>query len=472
MLRKRQHLAPVGWWLCLPCAFVCLSVAGVQASKVSLCIDESPPVLVGDRVYVTCFSHLYAIDADRNVVLWWADLGDDYHSELIHVGDRLVTVTWDANLLSADPYTGKVSRGCDLRNLWPTEYPRFNAIVPAGLLLVAGPSGILALCPDDTVAWETSSLYVADPQGVVALGQRGFLIGAAAGHGPLQLLALDPSDGHILGSAVSGGVGERARGPVLSGDLAVVCAEGRLKAYDQDSFDLIWTSEPGPGGFSRPCIAEEAQIVIAGSQGAYARAMGRYVHGTVAAFDLYTGRRIWKAELERGVNGCVIAGDAVVTTSLHNWSLSSATEGEVACFSIRSGERRWHHRLALEPVAAPIVLGETVWIKCVDPGSIRAAQPGEPGYLEAESNELDCGEPPTPRDYYLVPIDVSSGAVGQAVKLSAPAEPGGMSAQTSTSPRPIHPGLIVGLVSVAILGLVIVLWVRGRVMSSRVANDS
>jgi len=465
-----RHVATQAYLLCLPWFLLSSFAVDAQQESVWLLLDESPPIVVGDRVYATSFNHVYAIDADRNVVLWEATLDEHHHSGLTQFGNRLVTVTRKTNrLLWIEPDDGRVSRGRNLRSLWEVEYYTwFNALVPANsLLLVVGP-GILALRPDYSVAWQTG-FYMADPEGIVAIGHRMFVIGAAAGDYPLQLLALDLSDGHIVGSAVCGGAGERALGPVLSGDLAVVCAEGRLKAYDQDSFELIWTSEPGPGGFSRPCIAEEDQIAIAGSQGAWG--IG-YVHGIAAAFDLRTGRQIWSAELDRGVNGCVIAGDAVVTTSLHKWSLSSTTEGEVACFSIRRGERRWHHRIDLEPVAAPIILGETVWIKCVDPGSIRAAQPGEPGYVEAQSNELDCGEPPTPRDYYLVPIDVLSGVVGQPIKLSAPSQPAHMSTQTNTSPRPIHPGLIVGIVSVAILGLVIVLWVRGRVMSSRVANDS
>lgn len=80
--------------------------------------------------------------------------------------------------------------------------------------------------------------------------------------------------------------------------------------------------------------------------------------GDVVAMDRFTGKVLWKKELDKPVSGGVGAGEGLV--------LVGTLRGDVIALDAASGERRWKKRLKSEVLSAPVTNGRTVVVQTQD----------------------------------------------------------------------------------------------------------
>jgi outer membrane protein assembly factor BamB len=115
------------------------------------------------------------------------------------------------------------------------------------------------------------------------------------------------------------------------------------------------------------------------SEGDRLYAAGR--DGDVAAFDLKTGKQIWRLQTKLVLSGGTGVGSNVVAVG--------SAEGLVVAIGADDGKERWRHEVKGEILSAPAVAGTEVIIRTVD-GALRALS-------LADGSELWTAEQQIPR---------------------------------------------------------------------------
>lgn len=97
---------------------------------------------------------------------------------------------------------------------------------------------------------------------------------------------------------------------------------------------------------------DQQTIVVAGSSVNYDPKSLKGAKGDIAAFDLATGKPLWRKEIATGgvVAGAVLADGLAITT---------ATDGKVRAFDLKTGDRRWIYD-AKAPMFAPAAVSSGV----------------------------------------------------------------------------------------------------------------
>jgi len=80
--------------------------------------------------------------------------------------------------------------------------------------------------------------------------------------------------------------------------------------------------------------------------------------GLVAAFDVVTGKVIWRTNLEAELFGGVAASSGIVVVG--------STEAEVIVLDANTGEEKWRNLVSSEIVAAPAIGGGKVVVRTID----------------------------------------------------------------------------------------------------------
>jgi hypothetical protein len=94
-------------------------------------------------------------------------------------------------------------------------------------------------------------------------------------------------------------------------------------------------------------------IVVAGSSINYDTKVLKGAKGDIAAFDLDSGKPLWRKEISGGVVGCVALADGL--------AVCCATDGKIRGFDLASGERRWLYDAKAPLFAPPAVAAGVVY---------------------------------------------------------------------------------------------------------------
>lgn len=176
------------------------------------------------------------------------------------------------------------------------------------------------------------------------------------------------------------------------GDRALYC-------LDAGTGKVLWRAGLGLNPWGGPSV-QGGLVVVGGSTIGYYPKELRGARGEVTAFDLETGKEVWRKDVQGGVVSCVaLTADLAVAT---------ATDGKVRAFELKTGLRRWIHDARMPFFAPPAIAGDTVYV-----GDLRGAlhalslANGQPRW------SLDLGKQlpqPAPGMFYAGPV-VSAGRV-------------------------------------------------------------
>lgn len=98
---------------------------------------------------------------------------------------------------------------------------------------------------------------------------------------------------------------------------------------------------------------KDSIAIVSGSSIGYDTNLLKGAKGQMAAFDLATGKEMWKKDVPGGIVACAAIADGA--------AIVSATDGKVRAFELAKGDRRWIYE-AKAPLFAPVaVAGNTVY---------------------------------------------------------------------------------------------------------------
>jgi outer membrane protein assembly factor BamB len=124
-----------------------------------------------------------------------------------------------------------------------------------------------------------------------------------------------------------------------------------LFCLDAKTGKELWSAPLAINPWGGPTVGDSL-VVVSGSTVSYDPAALKGARGTVAAFDLATGKPRWKKDLPGGVLGCV-----AMTKDL---AVATCTDGKVRAYSLPRGGLRWTWSGGQEsatPFFAPVALG-------------------------------------------------------------------------------------------------------------------
>ncbi len=155
------------------------------------------------------------------------------------------------------------------------------------------------------------------------------------------------------------------------GDKVLVCTsfldkemvgERALYCLNAATGETVWTQKLPLNPWGGATVAGDT-VVVTGSSVGYYYAQLKGAKGTVAAFDLTTGKPKWQKDVPGGIVACAaIANDLVVCT---------ATDGKVRAFALADGDRRWIYDAKGPLFAPPAIAGGTVYVGDLQ-GSVHA----------------------------------------------------------------------------------------------------
>ena len=229
------------------------------------------------------------------------------------------------------------------------------------LLAASGETLYAARLPDGEALWRFEGGTGLQPP--VVAGETVLWV-STSGEGDLQILrALDLGTGDVLWEAPLSGAG----GVVVRGDAVYA---NPASAFDLETGRPLWRAETG-GGSARggPALDESGDGLFAGASGQGGEP------GSVVAVDVRGGEEIWRAELVEGetVNPSDRlwnSGDAVVVPLL---------SGDVISLDEDTGEEIWRYEPPFPRLGNITVEGGRAWI---------ALQNGEVLVLDAENGEV------------------------------------------------------------------------------------
>jgi outer membrane protein assembly factor BamB len=127
------------------------------------------------------------------------------------------------------------------------------------------------------------------------------------------------------------------------GDRAVYCLDAKTGKQQ-------WRAELTVNPWGGPSVADNL-VVVTGSTIGYDPKALKGAKGEIAAFDLGSGKEVWRKEVPGGVVSCAALVDGM--------AICTATDGKVRAFDLKSGERRWIYD-AKAPCFAPPAVADGV----------------------------------------------------------------------------------------------------------------
>ena len=147
----------------------------------------------------------------------------------------------------------------------------------------------------------------------------------------------------------------------VAGDRVLVCTsyldkekagERALYCLTAATGDTVWTQPLPLNPWGGAAVLGDT-VVVTGSTIGYYYAQLKGAKGTVAAFDLATGKPKWQKDVPGGVVGCVALADGL--------AVCTATDGKVRAFALADGDRRWVYDAKVPIFAPPAIAGGVVY---------------------------------------------------------------------------------------------------------------
>jgi outer membrane protein assembly factor BamB len=128
--------------------------------------------------------------------------------------------------------------------------------------------------------------------------------------------------------------------------------ECALFCLDAKTGKEIWKAPLTVNPWGGPSVADNL-VIISGSSIGYDPKSLKGAKGSLAAFELATGKEVWKKEVPGGIVSCVaLAGGQAICT---------ATDGKVRAFDLATGNRTWIYEAKTPFFAPPAVVGDVVY---------------------------------------------------------------------------------------------------------------
>lgn len=147
----------------------------------------------------------------------------------------------------------------------------------------------------------------------------------------------------------------------LIGDKVLVASafldkekEGDRSLYclDAKTGKELWKAPLPINPWGGPSVADNL-VIVSGSTIGYDLKSLKGAKGSLAAFELATGKEVWRKEVPGGVVSCVaIAGGQAICT---------ATDGKVRAFDVATGNRTWIYDAKTPFFAPPAVVADVVY---------------------------------------------------------------------------------------------------------------
>jgi outer membrane protein assembly factor BamB len=239
--------------------------------------------------------------------------------------------------------------------------PVSEPVVADDILLAASGEALYATgLPDGEMLWRFEGGTGFRPP--VVAGERVLWLPTPSDGEPGTLRALDLGTGKVLWGAPLPGAG----GVVVRGETAYA---NPASAFDLETGRPLWRAETGGGSATGgPALSESGDVLFAGVAGEDGES------SSVVAVDTESGEELWRAELEgESVNPSDrlwISGDVLVVPSL---------SGNVMALDGGTGKELWRYEPTFPRLGNVTVEGGRVWF---------ALQNGEVLALDAESGEV------------------------------------------------------------------------------------
>ena len=145
------------------------------------------------------------------------------------------------------------------------------------------------------------------------------------------------------------------------GDRVLVCTsyldkekvgERALYCLSAATGETLWTQSLPLNPWGGASVQGDT-VVVTGSSVGYYYAQLKGAKGTVAAFDLATGKPKWQKDVPGGVVGCAALADGLAVVT--------ATDGKVRAFALADGDRRWVADVKTPLFAPPAVAAGVVY---------------------------------------------------------------------------------------------------------------
>jgi outer membrane protein assembly factor BamB len=146
------------------------------------------------------------------------------------------------------------------------------------------------------------------------------------------------------------------------GDRVLVCSsfldkekvgERALHCLNAATGETVWSQPLRLNPWGGASVQGDT-VVVTGSSVGYYYAQLRGTKGEIAAFDLGTGKPMWRKEVPGGVVGCAALADGL--------AVCTATDGKVRAYHLPDGDRRWVYDAKAPLFAPPAVAGGVVYL--------------------------------------------------------------------------------------------------------------
>jgi len=147
------------------------------------------------------------------------------------------------------------------------------------------------------------------------------------------------------------------------GDRVLVCTsfldqekvgERALYCLNAATGETLWTQKLALNPWGGASVSGDT-VIVTGSSVGYYYAQLKGAKGTVAAFDLATGKPKWSKDVPTGgIVGCASIADNLV--------LTTATDGKARAFNLSDGDRRWIYDAKGPLFAPPAVAAGVVYL--------------------------------------------------------------------------------------------------------------
>jgi outer membrane protein assembly factor BamB len=128
--------------------------------------------------------------------------------------------------------------------------------------------------------------------------------------------------------------------------------ERALFCVDAKTGEIRWKAPVQLNPWGGPAVHGDT-VIVAGSNIRYDPKLLKGAKGEVVAFDLKSGKEIWRKEVGGGVVSCVALSEGL--------AIAGATDGKVRAFNIADGERRWLYDAKAALFAPPAIVKDTVY---------------------------------------------------------------------------------------------------------------
>ncbi|HEX2740347.1 MAG TPA: PQQ-binding-like beta-propeller repeat protein [Rubrobacter sp.] len=265
------------------------------------------------------------------------------------------------NIYLLDVQSGEARR---VGGLDSASGPVSEPVVAEDILLAASGEGLHAVqLPDGKAVWNIGGGTGLRPPAVA--GETVLWLSTQEDGGSQALKALDLATGKVLWEAPLSSAG----GVIVRGQTAYA---NPAAAFDIETGRPLWRAETGGSSSGGPALSESGDVLFAGTSGGGP--------GSVVAVGTRGGEELWRAGLEgESVNPSDrlwVSGDSLVVPAL---------SGAVIALDIATGEQLWRYEPPFPRLGNVTVEGGRVWF-ALQNGEILALDSGS-GEVVARSND-------------------------------------------------------------------------------------